>query len=369
MPMKYDVVIVGSGPAGQIAAETILSKSSMSVLIIDANPEDYEKPCGGGIPNDCLKEFPFLKRIVRHKTNEIVARYKDTDRPFPIEINMVPRMSMRKLLFRRLRSLDTPDLALGYMFNTRVTKVKRKEHMVILNDKFEVEYKWLIGADGVNSVVGKSIGFKIQKVPIIVAHAKVEPAIHKNTRCVIEFIEDFRGYWWVFPKGCHSNIGLGGDVKGRILKQMFDERVKEHAKLGPFEEIYRSAHLIPSAYNTEQKPYQIDDGHILLCGDAASFINSMTGEGIYYALVGGREAAQVILGERLLSEYPSFHEYLTRIQSLKNDLDKQSIKDAFDRIFCDERTSRDMVDFLFSHSIPKPKALSDDEKKAIYSKL
>lgn len=351
-----------------MAAETVLTNSDKTVLVIDKNELDYAKPCGGGVPNELLDEFPFVKECIHHKADEVVSRHGDTEQTFDVTISMTRRSELRKLMYDRLFLNVKDDTAFGFMMNSTVTNIDIGKKVLTLQNDVEIEYEFLIGADGVNSIVAKTIGFHINKALIIVIDVEVEDAFHKNNRCVLEFLDDIRGYFWVFPKGDHINIGLGGDMKGKDLRALFDKKIAEFTKDGwPFKEICRSAHLIPMEYNTEQLPLSPLDG-IVLCGDAASFVNPMTGEGIYFALKSGKEAAELILSKRNITEYPSFGSYLERVQAMKDDMDKITVAESYDKIFCDE-TSKDTVDFLFSHYIPERKALTDDEKKEIYSNV
>lgn len=366
----YDVAIVGAGPAGLQAAHTLRNITNMSIMIIDANPLDYEKPCGGGLPIDCLKDFPYLEQAIKHKTTKIRAQYKNISREFPVVINMCPRKDMRKLQFSMISSDDRITITLCQ----RIDHVHIPNKAIYLSNGQHINYKWLIGADGVNSIVAKAIHFSTAKVPIVLSHLRSLTNNYPDEHISdIIFLDDVLGYFWIFPKGDHVNVGMGGHIKGKELRKRFETKLNTliHNSYDEFypsyySRIYDSAHLIPFDYTPG--PHYDKDNNIILCGDAASFVNQMTGEGIWFALTSGKEAAEVIAGTRNFADYPSFAHYLERVQALKDDIRNLPTGETFDQIFCGEE-SNDTVKFLFSHSIPQPRPLTDEEKKNIYDRL
>jgi len=368
--LTSDVVIVGAGPAGLQAATTLVQNTDLHILIIDKEPLIYEKPCGGGLPNDCISDFPMMGSIIKHKTTKMRTQYKDITREFPVTIHMCPRKDMRRMMHNRLLFEDQ----VAFLFSHRITQVDKLNKTICLDGRISIRYKWLIGADGVNSIVAKSIGFKTNKVPIVLTHLKslIQKYPSPDTAHII-FLDDILGYFWIFPKGDHVNVGMGGHIKGKELRTRFEEKLKSliHETYDQFDpsyysRVYDSAHLIPFDYTPG--PHYSKADNIILCGDAASFVNQMTGEGIWFALTSGKEAAEVIAGSRDISTYPSFAHYLERVQAFKDNIRDLPTGQTFDQVFCDE-TSNDTVKFLFSHQIPDLKPLTEKEKQKMYDKL
>lgn len=363
-------MIVGGGPAGLMAAKTILDASSdKSILIIDRNGPTYDKPCGGGVPQECIDEFPFVGKSTCHTTSEIIVSHRDIRKHFPVKMHMIKRNNMRTTMLTML--IRDTGFSCDVLFNSIVNHVDIYNKTITVNNGITIHYDWIIGADGVNSVIGKALGFKYPKAIVMVTSNQSPEEVQRNIRSEILFLDDLPGgYFWIFPKGDHVNIGMGGDVPGRKLKEMFEHHFR---KLGcnEFHTVGRSAHLIPSGYRYLPRFFSslIKSRHVILCGDAATFVNPMTEEGIYYALKSGKEAAEVILGNRTPKDYPSFHAYLKRVQKIRYEIKDLNIEKSFERIFMDDNTAHDTVKFLFSHSIPDQKTYSEEEKNHIYNTL
>lgn len=285
---------------------------------------------------------------------------------------MIARSHMRQEMLYQAFDSTRLNGQLDFLFNSMVVAVDTKKNNIIMSDNTKINYRMLIGADGVNSIVAKVLGYRIEKALIIVAHVDCSPETNTDMVSTIEFISGLRGYSWMFPKGRHVNIGIGGIASGKYLREAMDRILSERKILERpvlmFKEMYRSAHMIPMRYNMEQPPISPLDG-IILCGDAATFVNPMTGEGIYFALKSGVEAAEIILNKRTPEQYPSFAPYLTQIQKMKNETDKIDIASAYQQIFCDPNESGKTVKFLFSHSIPERNKMSEREKKSIYESI
>ncbi len=340
-------------------------------MIIDKFGFDYKKPCGGGLVHPTLEEFPYLKSIVTHTTTNLRVNYMSLHRNFTVTVNMVARDEMRKLMIRRLLSKDENNHRLSLLYNTSILNVDLENHRIITApSKLNITYDHLIGADGANSIVAKSIGFKTHKVLNIIRlfSSNDNIPILKNDTLHIEFLPKTLGYFWIFPKGNHLNVGIGGDLNGKRLRELFELLLTKHGlDLCELTETYRSAHLIPIHYSGIS-PWN-DKHNIILCGDAAGFVNPLTGEGLYFALKSGQEAGEVICKKRYLFDYPSFDRYLLRLQTLKNTLDGQNTSQTFKQLFCDDETAEDTMEFLTTHYIPEHRILTEEEKTKIYDKL
>lgn len=152
----------------------------------------------------------------------------------------------------------------------------------------EINYDYLIGADGVNSKIRKKIGAKIET--LIMAQYKMN--LDRNVSYLEAYVnelfytENQRSYGWIFPKEDHYNVGCGGTF------ETLDKFLKEYGIKG--EIIEKSARPI----GVKGTKFSSNSGNILLTGDAAGLANSLTGEGLSQIIESGRFITQHIEEER-----------------------------------------------------------------------
>ena len=181
---------------------------------------------------------------------------------------------------------------------------------ILLDGNTIIESRLVVGADGVNSVVAKETDLlpilDRKKVALcVVSELEIGESVVEecfgDRRPVHLFLgfDNLFGYAWVFPKMRHVNIGLGGllsrtrDIKGSFMKFIRLLRKNGLIPSGLQIESY-SAALIPIGGPIE-RTYR---DRVVLCGDAAGFVNPLTGEGVYYAMASGEIASKVIIEAR-----------------------------------------------------------------------
>jgi geranylgeranyl reductase len=156
----------------------------------------------------------------------------------------------------------------------------------------------VIGADGANSAVRRSVFGPKRKPPYVFAYHEIvespeapDPELFRADRCDVIYdgriSPDF--YGWVFPHGRHTSIGCGSAVKGHSLKAA-TRALREAAGLGEARTVREEGAPLPL------KPMRRwDDGrNVVLVGDAAGVVAPCSGEGIYYAMLSGQIAAEAI---------------------------------------------------------------------------
>ena len=172
--------------------------------------------------------------------------------------------------------------------------------------KSEYEARYLVGADGANGIVARCLGLTPQRRVAVCIEAEVTtgPRVPEAPadEVRIEFGAIPFGYGWVFPKGDHLSIGVGG-LRDKIgnPRAFYDEFLVDQDLVDAITDEKRKGYIIP-IFAGGREP--IASRRTLLVGDAAALVDPFLGEGIYYAIRSGQFAAEVI-GGALSTEAPS----------------------------------------------------------------
>ncbi len=297
----FDVVVVGGGPAGATAA-TDLARGGRSVLLLDK--PGRIKPCGGAIPPRLIRDFaiPDHLLVARIRSARMVSpREKRVDMPIGDGfVGMVDRADFDPWLRRRAAEAGA------------VLRPATFQHIDRTGDGITVHYRadgvprqararLVIGADGASSPVGRAeIPGHAAMRQVFAYHEIVRlpeagPHDVEATRCDVYYqgklSPDF--YAWVFPHGDTVSVGTGSARKGFSLRGAI-RALRASTGLEGCETVRREGAPLPL------KPLRRwDNGRdVLLTGDAAGIVAPASGEGIYYAMLGGRlsaEAAETFL--------------------------------------------------------------------------
>ncbi|WP_342077375.1 geranylgeranyl diphosphate reductase [Yoonia sp. SS1-5] len=293
--MHYDVIVVGGGPSGATAAED-LARSGHKVAFIDR--EGRIKPCGGAIPPRLIADFfiPDEQIVAKVNTARMISPTgRQVD--IPIEngfVGMVDREHFDEFLRDRAKKAG------AHRYSGTFVRIDRDGDgtQVIYRDKvsgneMKLTTKLVIGADGARSNVARAEVKDGDKIPYVIAYHEIIEA-PKGTpqydpmRCDVVYdgriSPDF--YGWVFPHGGQASVGMGSMIKSVDVKQATAD-LRAASGLTDCKTIRKEGAPIPL------KPLdRWDNGQdVVLAGDAAGVVAPSSGEGIYYAMVGGRVAA------------------------------------------------------------------------------
>lgn len=312
MKQFYDLIVVGAGPSGSIAAKTAAEKG-LSVLVLEKDRDvGYPVRCGEAVSKAGLSEFidPDKKWIaseinkfalVAPDDSEVVIEFQDTG--YILERRIFD-YELAKEATRAGAEIYTRCYVNGIVFDQdRAAGVK----YIFEGEQKEVRASVLIAADGVESRVGRWAGLETfidfrqmeSCSQVTVSSINIDPGT-----CYFYFGQDVapEGYLWVFPKGKDSaNIGIGvsgmtGKKKSadQYLKAFLEKKYPEV----PF--LTKIAGGVPCSVTLKR----ISAPGILLAGDAARQVNPLSGGGIISGMIGGRIAGEVA-ARSILQKDPS----------------------------------------------------------------
>ncbi len=320
MKDKYDVIVVGGGPAGSTAAK-FAAAAGVSVLMLEKDREI-------GIPVRCAEGVgdKGLRSVVDINPNWIAQKINDVKlySPSGLEVKLgtdeIGYILNRKMFDSGLAELaaraGTEIITKAYvngllLEDGKVTGVRVRT----LGKEFQVKAGIVIGADGVESRVGRWAGIKTwEKLKDMESCAQVtaqnidvqQDAIHlyfSNTRAP-------KGYLWVFPKGNGlANVGLGISGEAARYKSALQYLFEFlHSNFPQASIITTVAGGVPCA----REPERIVADGLMLAGDAARQVNPVSGGGIVTGMIAGKIAGQVAgqaiiegkTSEKRLAEYP-----------------------------------------------------------------
>lgn len=282
MDQKCEVVIIGAGPAG-LAAGKKLAENGKKVIILEKGGVIGRKVCAGGLTGKELNSI-FPKSLVSRKFSRGIVHVGTKKFEIP-----VPELSIATCDREKLGSFLAEVAAkAGAVIKTKTEVARINQDHVTDTQGVNYFFNYLIGADGSNSLVRKSLKLTTKKIGPTLQYRI--PKIFKDIEIFFDLKNLGPAYIWIFPHEKFTEIGTGslnGSMPFKTVREYFLRWLKER-RINTENALLRSAPI-----NCDYQGFQF--GKIFLTGDASGFTDAFTGEGIYPAIISGEEAARKIL--------------------------------------------------------------------------
>lgn len=329
---RYDLVVVGAGPAGSCAAAAA-ARAGLRVALIERERLPRHKTCGGGMPMTVsawvrdLDPGLFVECEVRRMrltwrfAEPTLAPLSPPGSNRPLGLWMVQRSVFDQALAERAVRFGA-ELVEG----VRVREVVEEGGVVRVRgvgasggSLWEGCASWVVGADGANGIVARCAGLRRSRALAIameVEHPHRWGEGHADLRrdvIHVDFGAVGQGYAWVFPKADHLNVGAGmlrprndgGRGDGAVREALQGAIAGYLRSLGlDFDAARARWHAHPLPVWSGRERLQTRSARILLAGDAASLVNPFFGDGILHAVRSG-EIAGACIAEGRAREYTS----------------------------------------------------------------
>ena len=312
---KYDVIVVGAGPAGSTAARHC-AQGGLKTLLLEKERFPRFKPCAGGVTLGAVQELGI--NIPRSIIERTCTGMRVLVRRMEKEIRLTKPVSLmvdRSTFDQHLAAMAV-EAGAAFADGEGCKEIKLAANNVIVEtDKRVLNTPVIIGADGYFSKTRKKFrpGFEQDEIRYCVIAEIPMPSteISRRFKDLVTIYYGFAsmGYAWIFPKRSHLSVGVGGapsqsrDMSNRLREFLSLNQLDPNTTIkGCFIPVSRWRH---NTYTDR----------ILLAGDAAGLVDSFSGEGIRFAIISGRLAAETVITAHSKADFSertlrSYHEHL-----------------------------------------------------------
>lgn len=301
----WDCLVIGAGPAGSYASYLLSKKGARVILIERGKMPGEKKACGG-----CLSFF-FIDRLGIEEIIEKIMyeaeiyfngkNYKFKSK-MPMGI-MIKRSIFDFYLAKKAEAAGTTLLCGYYAYEINEKNVTVSCHSSFSNEKVLFKGKCILLADGAKTIGNKlGIGFDINTQDFIYAiksDIRTE-SVSEAMKFFIDLENINIGYYWIFSKNNLYNIGVGAKPKEKniSLHWLLEKFLKKHFSNIVYEKLNTKGGVVPLE---TAKKFALEK--VVVLGDAAGFVNPITGGGIHYALKSAEIVANAV-AKRLKKNKP-----------------------------------------------------------------
>ena len=286
-----EIAVVGGGPAGAMCGER-LARAGYTVTIFDEHLA-WEKPCGGGLTHKAVRSYPFLldSRYPKKSIHRVELISSQGDRallPLDNPIVIYSRAVLNGLLLERAAGAGCR------VVRAHVSSVSIDGKLPSVTAQGAThEADFLILAAGArNAFFPRTRPFAPEDLEITLGY--FVPCRAESIQ--VKFVRGLEGYIWSFPRADHLSVGICGAMSrhtSRELQAHLAEFLREE-RISVGEARFYS-HVLPSPRAHTLASRRIAGPTWALIGDAAGWVDPITGEGLYYALRSGELLAQSLI--------------------------------------------------------------------------
>ncbi len=382
MKNRYDVIVVGGGPAGSTTAR-FAAQSGMSVLLLEKDREiGIPVRCAEGIGEKGLRTVVDIRpHWIKQKISGVIL-YSPSDKAVKVKSKEIGYVLDRKIFDYELAQIAAQEGAhvvtkanvIGITNNGGVSGVI----VDVMGKKKEITAGIVVGADGIESRVGRWAGIKthvgLNDIETCAQVTAVNISLEEDY-CHFFFGQNVApgGYLWVFPKGNGmANVGLG--ISGEHAKTKSALRYLEDFLSTRFPDAGLLTTVAGGVVCAPPLKSIVKDG-LLLVGDAAHQTNPVSGGGIVNAMIAGKIAGQVAaqavtendLSKKRLMEYSKLwdkaegnkNKIFYKIKNFIHGMTDNDLENTADMLLAMPLEKRTLVNIFKSAVVKQPSLIID----------
>jgi len=286
----HDVVVIGAGPAGSTAAYR-LARAGARVLLVDKARFPRDKPCGGGVTVRAARLLPFSIDPVVEDVVDRIACGLDFGPQFE-------RRSSGPLAYMTQRK------RLDHFLLEQAIEAGAEVRLETTVDARELDADVVVGADGCNGASAKQLGLGggiVHGVALEANYPHDERYAHAMT---VQMACVRGGYGWIFPKGDHVNVGVGGNASEGPKLRAALRRMCGAYGFDPDAAVETRGYRLPMRTSATR----LVRGNAAVIGDAAGLVDPFSGDGMYEAFL----SAQLVTDAILAGDLPAYADGVAR---------------------------------------------------------